>query len=394
MPFAGRRTGMVSVGWPTVTRATAGLTAVVGLASVATGIANIAAPLSLAGPVAPYVPAAVAAAAGFTGTLTGFVLLLAALGLRRGLRAGWLTTLGLLPVTLTQGVIQTSLLSVPLVVLSGITLPVVWLSRDRFDRSLSVSNTEYAAGSAVIAVQLYGTAGTFALRDQFGNVSTVLDAFYYTLVTASTVGYGDAVPTTQTARLFSLTVVVAGVASFGVAISALLAPAIEARLSEVLGRMTQAELALLEDHVIVLGYGELTEPILSELAELDVPFVVVTDDEAVTARLTDRSFKLVRADPSDESSLRHVNVDTARAVVVATNDDGSDALAILTARECNPDVQVVAAAAERENVAKLRRAGADTVISPAAIGGHLLVQSALGAEGMESVADRVLETQS
>ena len=382
---------MASVGRLTAARAATVLTGSVALVSVVTGVANIATPPRLAGPLASSVPEAVATAAGFTGTLTGFLLLLAAFGMRRGLWAAWATALALLPVTLLQGVIQTNVVSLPLVVASGVALPSCWIARARFDRELSLSTTQYAAGTAIVSVQAYGTAGAFALRDQFGNVTTLLDAFYYTLVTASTVGYGDAVPTTQTARLFSLSVVVLGVASFGVAISALLAPAIEARFSEVLGRMTQAELELLEDHVIVLGYGELTEPIVTELIELDTEFVVVVDDEQVAARLSDRSIKLLRSDPSDDASLRRVNVDVAKAVVAATNDDGADALAVLTARELNPEIRIVAAATERENVPKLRRAGADTVVSPASIGGHLLVQSALGAEGMETIADRVLD---
>jgi voltage-gated potassium channel len=64
---------------------------------------------------------------------------------------------------------------------------------------------------------------------------------------------------------------------------------------------------------------------------------------------------------------------------------------VLTARELNPELTIVAAATERENVKKLRRAGADTVISPAVIGGHLLVQSAMGSGDMESLADRIME---
>ena len=367
------------------------VTGAVAVVSVVTGIANIATPVRLVGPLAPIVPPAVAAAAGFTGTLTGFLLLVAAAGMRRGYRAAWVAALGLLPVTLLQGVIQTSELSVPLVVLSAVALPWVWVSRSRFDRPLSLSPAQYGAAAAIVSIQLYGTAGTFALRDEFQNVNTVLDAFYYTLVTASTVGYGDAAPTSQTAKLYALTLIVLGVASFGIAISALLAPAIKARFSEVLGRMTQADLELLEDHVIVLGYGELTGPILTELTDADAEFVVVTDDATSDPRLGEREVMVLHGDPSDEATLQRVNLDSARAVVAATNADGNDALAILTAREIAPDVRIVAAATEHENVAKLRRAGADDVVSPASIGGRLLVESALGGRDVTEVVDESVE---
>jgi len=76
-------------------------------------------------------------------------------------------------------------------------------------------------------------------------------------------------------------------------------------------------------------------------------------------------------------------------VLVATNDDAQDALAILTARQLNPDVRIIAAATARENVEKPRRAGADVVIPPT-IGGHLLVESALGDADTERLAAHIV----
>lgn len=144
------------------------------------------------------------------------------------------------------------------------------------------------------------------------------------------------------------------------------------------------------DHIVVLGYGDLVEPILVELNDADVPFVVITADPAVAETLTDRGIRIIVGDPSDESSVVAADLKQARAVVAATNDDAEDALAILTARRYNPDVRIVAAAINRENIAKLKRAGASIVISPARIGGQLLVRSALGDTGVEELADRIL----
>ncbi len=370
-------------------RITVVLTFAVALLSVATGIANIG---STTSPLlfAEAIPDTVRRTAGFTGTLTGFMIVASAFGLRRGLRAAWYSTVLLLPVTAAQGVVQSSVLSVPLVVGSLVTLPVVLLNRRRFTRRLSLTTTQLAAGLALVGVQVYGTVGAFALREQFSGVDTLTDAFYYTIVTASTVGYGDATPASQVARLFGMSVVVLGTASFAIALGALLGPAIEARFTRVLGQMTDSDLEGLENHVLVLGYGDLTEPVLGELRGKDTPFVVVTPDSTKASELSDRGYMAIVADPSDDEPLKRARIGRARAVVVATSDDAQDALSILTARELRPDVRIVVAAAERENVQKLRRAGADTVISPAAIGGHLLVESALGAEDTEDVAGRLL----
>ncbi|TKX86663.1 potassium channel protein, partial [Halorubrum sp. SS5] len=235
----------------------------------------------------------------------------------------------------------------------------------------------------------YGTVGSYALRDQFEGIETIVDAFYFTVVTASTVGYGDVHPATgpasDIAQLFALSSLVVNVAAFAVALGVLLTPAIEAQLSKALGKMTDRQIDLLDDHVLVLGYGDLTEPILEELDARDgVEYAVVTPDENVARRLTDRDVPVYTADPSDVDPLERVNLDGARAVVAATEDDARDALAILTARQLNPDVRIVAAVTQRENVDKLRRAGADQVISPSTLGGHILVDCAFGADSRDA----------
>jgi voltage-gated potassium channel len=372
------------------TRLTVSLTFAVAVLSLVSGVANIGA-TGVSGPLGEFVPPAVQRIVGFTGALTGFAMLASVFGLRRGLRAAWRSTMLFLPLTALQGLAQPHVVSDPLVVLSVLAIPVVALNRRHFDRGLHLSTTQIAAAAAVAGAQAYGTVGTYALREEFGNVSTLVDAFYFTLVTSSTVGFGDVTPApaSEEAKLFTMTVIVVGVASFGIALSTLLGPAIEARLTNALGRMTDSQLELLENHLLILGYGDLTEPMLEELGER-AQVAVVTTDEGHANELAERGYAVLVADPSDEEPLRRVGIGEARAVLVATNDDAQDALAVLTAAELNPSIPIIAAATNRENVEKLRRAGADTVISPANIGGRLLVESALGAEGMESLAERIL----
>ena len=367
---------------------TVGLTMAVAVLSVLTGVVRIT-QQSIRGPLATLVPPSVQAMVGFTGALTGFLMMASALGLRRGYRTAWLSTVVLLPVTAIQGALQSSPLSLPLIALSVLAIPNALAHRRRFDRSIDLSQAQLAAMAAIVGAQIYGTVGTFALREQFGNVQTPVDAFYYTLVTASTVGYGDSVPQTQVAKLFSMSVLVVGTASFAIAIATLFGPAIEARFQRALGRMTDSQLELLDDHLLVLGRGDLTEVILEELG--DVEFLVVTTDSAWASTASERDVNVLVADPVDEKTLERAQLADAAAVLVATDNDADDALVVLTARQLNPDVRIVAAATNRENVAKLRRAGADVVISPATIGGHLLVESALGGTGTEAVVDRILD---
>ena len=370
--------------WVTV-RASIALTFAVALLSILAGLAQIGG-LGVDGPLARHVPAVIRQTVGFTGTITGFAMLGSGFALRSGYRVGWYSTSVLLPLTAIQGLMQASVLSFPLVALSVLSVPALVINRGRFDRPYSPSPTQLAAGAALASAVAYGTVGSYALRDQFEGIETIVDAFYFTVVTASTVGYGDvhpagAGPESDIAQLFVLSSLVMNVAAFAVALGVLLTPAIEAQLSKALGKMTDKQIDLLDDHVLVLGYGDLTEPILEELTERGgVEYAVVTTDETAARRLSDRNIPVSTADPSDVEPLERVNISGARAVVVATEDDARDALAILTARQLNPEVRIVAAATQRENVNKLRRAGADQVISPALLGGHILIDCAFGAD--------------
>jgi voltage-gated potassium channel len=372
------------------TRASFFLTLGVGLLAVITGLANIG--VGPGGPVIFFnlsLPDIAREIAAFTGTISGFLLILAAFGLRRGLRAAYYGVLALLPITVAQAALSSTGRAIPLLVLSVVTFVVVGLNRKSFDLELQITTTQIAALSALAGAQAYGTIGAFALREQFRGVDTLLDAFYFSLVTGSTVGYGDITARTAEGKLFALSVLILTVSSFAAVAGVVFTPIIETRFSKALGRITQQQLELMENHVLVLGYGDLTEPILEELSgQREV--LVVTPNEERARRLTERGYTVLTDDPSDDDALERARIDSAAAVVAATSNDAEDALAILTARQLNPAVTITAAVSNRENAHKLKRAGADTVISPVTLGAHFLAESALGGENVEALEERLL----
>ncbi len=337
------------------------------------------------------VPAVVRTTAAYTGTIVGFLLLVTAVGLRRGFRVAWYASTVLVFVAAIHGVLQSTPYSLFLIVGSLVTLPLLIRVRHRFERPIEPTTTQIAAASAVVGAQLYGTIGAYALRQYFdgiGGEDAIFEAFYFTVVTASTVGYGDIQPTRPFAQAFAMTVIVLGTGSFAVALGVLFTPIVESSFSSALGRTTDANIELMEDHILVLGYGELlTEWILDELDTGD-EYVLVIKDSSLVEELRSKKQNVIHGDPSDEELLERVGIERARSVLIATDDDADDALTVLTVRQMNPDVRIVTGVNDHENVKKFKRAGADVVISPAFVG-RMLVKAAVGGDHVEELADQL-----
>ena len=140
--------------------------------------------------------------------------------------------------------------------------------------------------------------------------------------------------------------------------------------------MTDPELERLRNHILLAGYSDITEIILEELPQT-TDVLVVAQDSPQDQLLTDSNCHFLRGDPSDEGVLTQARLSDAKAILVVTGDDAKNALAILTARHLDTDINIVSSSSNSENIAKLKRAGANTVISPQSMAGRHLVRSTL-----------------
>jgi len=350
------------------------LSGLVAILSFITGLSTLSQEvLVLEGPLAALLPD-ITGFVRFAGVVFAFLLAILVFGLGRGKRLAWYLSMVTLPAVGAIPLLTFETTHVPLLFLVVLTLPVLVYNRGQFDQPLDLSPLQIASFSSIVGVLLYGSVGSYVLREQFGELVTWSDAVYYTLITIATVGYGDITPLTTEAKWFSLSLVVLGTGSFTAAIGALVVPAIEDRMASAVGTMSPKNINLLEDHVLVLGYSDITESLLEEIGD-EREVVVVTDDQDEAAALDETDINVLTADPTDEASLREARIDDASGVVVATRDDAEDVLAVLAARTVAPDIYIVAAANDQHNVEKLEQVGADEVISPMAIGGRLLGRS-------------------
>lgn len=222
------------------------------------------------------------------------------------------------------------------------------------------------ATGLVVVLTVFGTVGYMVLGD-----AGLLDALYMTIITIAAVGYDETIQLVGAARLFTLLIIVLGVGSITFLVVSALDFVLEGHLEDLLGRRRMdREIARLEKHTIVCGFGQVGRHVALHLLEEDQSVVVV--DPAPDRVAAARSFDLlaIQGDATQEEALVEVNVARAAAVVACAHDDADNVLISLTAKGINPDAFVVARIKRDENEAKVRRAGADRVIAPAAIGGR------------------------
>ncbi|MBC5803193.1 MAG: NAD-binding protein, partial [Candidatus Eremiobacteraeota bacterium] len=164
-------------------------------------------------------------------------------------------------------------------------------------------------------------------------------AFYYTIVTLATVGYGDIVPKTAETRLFAETLIIVGLSIFATALASTLGPALSGQLAHIFG--AEKETMKFKNHVILVGEGHFAENTARELTHRGVQFVRVV---SLGNDLSASDGTVVKGDPQDDALLREAGIADSRMLIAARDDDGANAFITLLAKDLNPDVSVLAVA--------------------------------------------------
>lgn len=226
---------------------------------------------------------------------------------------------------------------------------------------------------AIVVTLGGGTAG-FVLIDHY----PVFDAFYMTLTTVTTVGYGEIWPLSRAGRIFNCFLILFGVITVLLAIGAMTQTVIELELNQYFGkRRIKNMIEKLQGHVIVCGFGRVGRGAADELRSANVKFVVVdNNDERVEAAIKD-GMLAVLADASRDETLKDVGIDRARGLIATLASDADNLFVILTAKTLNPLLHLSTRVSEESSEQKLRRAGADFVFAPYNSTGHRMAQALL-----------------
>ena len=229
------------------------------------------------------------------------------------------------------------------------------------------------AVALLVAVLAGGTAG-YALIEGW----SVWDAFYMTVTTVATVGFREVHPLSRSGQVFTILLIFSGVGTAFYTVTLLATLIVEGGLHRGFERRRVARmLEHVTDHFILCGYGRIGSIIAAELHQQGVTFVDIEREPDRIRAAADRGWPVIEADASREDVLAGAGIHRARGLIAAVGSDAENVYTVLTARVMRPDLFIVARVESDDAEHKLRRAGADRVISPYHIGATHMVQTAL-----------------
>jgi voltage-gated potassium channel len=218
-----------------------------------------------------------------------------------------------------------------------------------------------------------GTVGYMAIEQW-----NVWDAFYMTVTTVATVGFREVHPLNFAGQVFTVLLIFGGVGTALYTVTLLATLIVEGGLHRHFEqRRTTRMLQDIKDHFIVCGHGRIGGIIAGELQQQGVPMVIIERSADRVRQALDKGWLAIEADASREEVLRHAGIHRARGLIAAVGTDAENVFTVLTARVMRPDLFIVARVESDDAEHKLRRAGADRVISPYQIGANHIVQTAL-----------------
>ena len=224
--------------------------------------------------------------------------------------------------------------------------------------------------SALLITQFGGTLG-FILIDHY----PVFDAFYMTLITISTVGYGEVHPLSHAGRVFNSFLIFFGVTIMLLAVGGMTQAIIELELNQYFGkRRTKKMIDLLQSHYIVCGFGRVGRGAALELQRAGVPFLVVDRNDERVEWAMKLGMLAVLADATDDQTLSDAGVLRAKGLIATLQSDADNLFVILSAKAIKPTLLVSARIASEQSEKKMRLAGADYVFAPYDMTGNRMAQ--------------------
>lgn len=228
----------------------------------------------------------------------------------------------------------------------------------------------------------FGILGFYFLEDY-----TWVNSIYMTIITLSTVGYGEVERLSDHGKIFASVFIVLNIGIFAYALSTIVSFIASGEfISFFKDYRNLKKVNMLQNHIIVCGYGRNGMQVCSELKKENCPFVVIENNEKIIKNLQDLEIPYIEGNATDENVLIQARIDTARAIITTLPEDADNIFVVLTARHLRKDLLIISRASRENSEVKLKRAGADNVIMPEKIGGTQMASLVIKPDVLEFVA--------
>lgn len=242
------------------------------------------------------------------------------------------------------------------------------LSSKRFELITLAIFMSFLVFIASIAIYLFENTSTG------GNVRDLYDAFYWSIVTISTVGYGDITPQTVGGRLVTVTLILTGlgVLSF---FTSIIVSAFNDKMHTLRENRTYAELSRYKDFIIICGFGRVGQEVAKQFKKDKQAFIIIDLNEDNIFLAKQKNYLSIQDDASKNAVLINAGINRgATTIICTTRNDVTNVYVTLTSRHLNPEINIISRANREDNVNKLYQAGANSVIQPFEIAGLLAAE--------------------
>lgn len=236
-------------------------------------------------------------------------------------------------------------------------------------------STRIAASGIILIILLflYGIIGSHFIMEL-----NLVDSIYYSVITMATVGYGDYIPHTGIQKVFATTLALGGVGLLAYVFNIILT-----NFQERVGRFSKEARKMkaienMDSYYILCGFGRVGKVVYKELTQRQQNVIIIEKDEEKCEEVNESTSTIVlNKDATENNLIAELAGKKCKSVIISIGDDVANLFIVLTIREINPDAWIVSRVSKPENFTRLRKAGADKLVSPEIIGGKdLYLESA------------------
>jgi voltage-gated potassium channel len=232
---------------------------------------------------------------------------------------------------------------------------------------INFNNRLYRALGLILLVVTIGVFGYKYLSDAY----TWIEALYMTIITVTTVGFGEVHPTSDIEKLFTIFLIVTSISIYGYVVSVISEYIANNRFFEQIKRnKMQQKIQHLKNHTIVCGFGRNGRQAVERLKSYDKHCIVIEGDEKIIEEIDGYGYTYVKGDATDDNTLEKANIKQASHLITTLPSDADNLFVVLSARQLNKDLTIISRASNDTSYSKLKIGGANNIIMPDKIGGN------------------------